>query len=663
MATARARGIINTGGILNDVQHKVGDFLDKNNANNQLPMYKDKPYSHTLSRRLRNWKSRRNLAMLGLVLLVIMYFNGAFTRSKKSVWSYDSITASSERINWNKRRSEVVKAFELSWDSYAKNAWGYDEYHPISKTAKNMAPQGMGWIIIDAIDTMILMGLSSRLDAAREWLQNSLTWEQDQDVNVFETTIRMLGGLLSAHYLSTRFPELAPVENKDTSLYLTKARDLADRLLGAYNSDSGLPYASVNLHTRQGIESHVDGGASSTAEVGTLQLEMKYLSYLTGNATFWEKSEHVMEVIDGNGAENGLVPIFIYATTGEFRGNNIRLGSRGDSYYEYLIKQFLQTNTKEAVYKDMWDETLAGIKKNLITYSKPTGFTVLAERPSGLQASMNPKMDHLVCFLPGTIALATTGGIPEYRARDQSWWTKEHDENMKLARELMQTCWGMYQVMATGLAAEITYFNVDVKNPPKYDPERKMLPDSVFLDKDPDAPWRSDYDVHAADRHNLQRPETIESLFYMWRLTGEPKYRHWGWEMFCAFTNHTTVANQGGFTSLNNADEIPPKPRDNMESFWMAETLKYFYLLFSPGDFMPLTDVVFNTEAHPFPRFDMGHALSTGWKRRERDENGKIIGADKATANAHGANAGSRSGAGVQGGKLLEEGAEKTMGW
>ncbi|KAL5615164.1 hypothetical protein BROUX41_005221 [Berkeleyomyces rouxiae] len=648
MATARARGIINSGGILNDVQHKVEDFLDKNSTSAQLPMYKDKPYTHSLSRRLRSLKNRRVLTLLGAVLLLLMYFNGAFTRSKKSVWSYDSLTASKERINWDKRRSEVVKAFELSWDSYAQNAWGFDEYHPISKTAKKMAPKGMGWIIIDAIDTMILMGLSSRVDQAREWLQGTLTWDQDQDVNVFETTIRMLGGLLSAHYLSTEFPNLAPVENKDPTLYLNKARDLADRLLGAFNSDSGLPYASINLQTRMGIESHVDGGASSTAEVGTLQLEMKYLSHLTSNATFWERAEHIMEVIDNNGAEGGLVPIFIYATTGQFRGNNVRLGSRGDSYYEYLIKQFLQTKTKEMVYKEMWDETLEAMKKHLITYSKPTGFTVLAERPSGLNAPMTPKMDHLVCFLPGTIALATTGGIPEYVARDKTWWTEAHDENMKLARELMQTCWGMYQVMATGLAAEITYFNVDVKNPPPYDPEHEMVPDAVFLDKDPEASWRSDFDVHAADRHNLQRPETVESLFYMWRLTGEPKYRHWGWEMFCAFTNHTTVANQGGFTSLSNADRVPPKPRDNMESFWMAETLKYFYLLFSPGNLMPLTDVVFNTEAHPLPRFDMGRLLSTGWKRRPRDEHGNVVGADE----AHEAAAPGKTSAGVQGGKL-----------
>ncbi|KAK1600012.1 uncharacterized protein LY79DRAFT_532261 [Colletotrichum navitas] len=56
-----------------------------------------------------------------------------------------------------------------------------------------------------------------------------------------------------------------------------------------------------------------------------------------------------------------------------------------------------------------------------------------------------------------------------------------------------------------------------------------------------------------------------------------------------------------------------------------AETLKYFYLLFSPNDLLPMDKVVFNTEAHPLPRFDMGKLFKTGWKRKPRDANGKII--------------------------------------
>lgn len=197
---------------------------------------------------------------------------------------------------------------------------------------------GMGWTIVDALDTLIIMNLTSRVQHARSWIHNSLQYDQDHDVSMFETTIRMLGGLLSAHYLSTTYPDLAPIKDDDAGaagedLYIEKATDLADRLMGAFESASGVPYASVNLHDSKGLPSHADNGASSTAEATSLQLEFKYLAKLTGEAEFWRAAEKVMQVVDAQKAEDGLLPIFLYPETGDFRGEQIRLGSRGDSYY------------------------------------------------------------------------------------------------------------------------------------------------------------------------------------------------------------------------------------------------------------------------------------------------------------------------------------------
>lgn len=436
-----------------------------------------------------------------------------------------------------------------------------------------MAPRGMGWIIVDALDTMMLMNLTSRLTDAREWLTTSLDYDQDQNVNTFETTIRMLGGLLSAHYLSTEFPDMAPLADDDEGaagedLYLEKAKDLADRIMGAFESPSGVPFASVNLKSTAGVPSHDDGGASSTAEAATVQLEFKYLTKLTGETFYWEKVEKVMQVIDDNGMPDGLLPIYIYASTGEFRGQNIRLGSRGDSYYEYLIKQYLQTSKEEPIYEELWDEALNGVRKHLITYSKPSGFTVLGERPAGLSGELSPKMDHLVCFMPGTIALGATGGLPLSEAKKLPSWNAKKDEEMELARELTQTCWGMYKYMATGLAAEITKFKIEDPPLPYGSPHN---PPAEF-DPAEDAEWRNDFHVESNDVHNLQRPETVESLFYMWRITGDEKYREWGWEMFKSFMNYTAVPEGGGFTSLSDANRIPPVTRDNMESFWLVST-------------------------------------------------------------------------------------------
>lgn len=442
-----------------------------------------------------------------------------------------------------------------------------------------MTPDGMGWIIVDALDTMMIMNLTTELTHAREWIHGNLTYDQDHDVNTFETTIRMLGGLLSAHYLSTSFEgQYAPVsDGLSDDLYVEKATDLADRLLGAYESSTGIPYASVNLHSMAGLPSHADNGASSTAEATSLQLEMKYLAKLTGETNYWTASERVMKVVDDNGSPDGLLPIFIYADKGTFNGKNIRLGSRGDSYYEYLIKQYLQTSQQEPIYNDMWKEALAGVKKHLITYSYPSNFTVLAERPEGLGKKLSPKMDHLVCFLPGTIALATTNGLPLAQARKQPTWGAEQEEDMRLADELMKTCWGMYKVTPTGLAPEIAHFNIH--DPPLMyndftpstlpkSPEAFVPPNSPVADGD--YVGKEDFIIKAADTHNLQRPETVESLFYMWRITGDEKYREWGWEMFQSFVQWTALEDGVGFSSVSDVMKTPPPTRDNMESFWLV---------------------------------------------------------------------------------------------
>ena len=219
----------------------------------------------------------------------------------------------------------------------------------------------------------------------------------------------------------------------------------------------------------------------------------------------------------------------------------------------------------------MWYESMAGMREHLLTYTHPSGFTILGERPNGLKGDLSPKMDHLVCFLPGTIALAVTGGLTEAEARRLPTWSQRDEDDMKLARELMHTCWGMYKYMATGLAAEITYFSITDPPPPA---SAAHNPPADF-DADPEATWRKDFKVKPNDKHNLQRPETVESLFYMWRITGDSKYREWGWEMFSSFMEHTAVEERGGFTSLSNADVVPPKTRDNMESFWLVSASSY----------------------------------------------------------------------------------------
>ncbi|KIJ54369.1 glycoside hydrolase family 47 protein [Sphaerobolus stellatus SS14] len=240
------------------------------------------------------------------------------------------------------KRDAVVAAFKHGWDAYEQDAFGDDEYHPISRTGSNLSDAGgIGYTVVDAIDTMILMGLHEEEKRAREWVANKLDFNRDGRFNTFETTIRVLGGLLSAYYLT-----------KD-NLYLDKAIDLGDRMMPAFDTPTGVPLSMVNLGRMEGVPDRDNNGLASTAEATTLQLEFRYLSHLTDNDAYWRAAEKVMAVIRKSRMSPALVPIFISPDMGQFVNSDIRLGSRGDSYYEYLLKQYLQTGRSEPVYREV----------------------------------------------------------------------------------------------------------------------------------------------------------------------------------------------------------------------------------------------------------------------------------------------------------------------
>ncbi|PRT54600.1 Mannosyl-oligosaccharide 1,2-alpha-mannosidase [Wickerhamiella sorbophila] len=470
----------------------------------------------------------------------------------------------------------VQEAFVRSWNGYKEHAWGSDIYHPISQKGENMVgSKPMGWMIVDSIDTMMLMGLDDEVKEARDWIEKNLDYDIDMPVSVFETTIRMLGGLLSAYYLS------------GDEMYLEKARDLADRILPAFGSPTGIPTEEVNL--KRGVPDQAFlYTISSTAEVATLQLEFKYLAHLTKDEKYWRAVENVMKALEATHMPNLLLPIFISPRNGMFSTREIRMGSRGDSYYEYLLKQWLQTSQKEEVYRDMYDETVAGIKQYMVQYSTPNHLLFIGELPQGVGGGQfSPKMDHLVCFAGGMFAIGATNGKTLAEAQAEGW-TTEQAEDFALGEQLTRSCVETYLQTATGLGPEIVVFNTD--------------PDST-----------KDFFIKPLDRHNLQRPETVESLFYLYRLTNDPKYRKWGWQIFQSFEKYGRLEDSSGYTCLRDVETPNGERIDNMESFWLAETLKYLWLLFDDNNTWPLDKVVFNTEAHPLPVIPK--SFSTGWER------------------------------------------------
>ncbi|CAI4044035.1 hypothetical protein SKDZ_10G3260 [Saccharomyces kudriavzevii ZP591] len=509
-------------------------------------------------------------------------------------------------------KGQIETMFLASWRDYSKYGWGYDVYDTINHNFHNMPRDNrpLGWIIVDSVDTLMLMYNSSVLYKSEfeaeilkseEWIGNVLDFDIDAEVNLFETTIRMLGGLLSAYHLS----DLLEVGNK--TVYLNKAIDLGDRLALAFlSTQSGIPYSSINLRSGRAIKNHVDGGASSTAEFTTLQMEFKYLAYLTENRTYWDLVERVYEPLYKNNdllnAYDGLVPIYTFPETGKFSGSNVRFGSRGDSFYEYLLKQYLLTH--ETLYYDLYRKSMQGMKKHLLAHSKPSSLWYIGEREEGLQGKFSSKMDHLVCFMGGLLASGATEGLSVNEARVRPFFSlfPDRQNDWFLAKELTHTCYQMYNQTPSGLAPEIVVFNEG--------------------NTEQNGWWQSssgDFFVKPLDRHNLQRPETVESIMFMYHLSHDDKYRQWGADIASSFLENSCIdcddLNLRRFTSLSDCIVLPTKKSNNMESFWLAETLKYLYILFL--DDFDLTKVVFNTEAHPFPVLDekilKSLSLTTGW--------------------------------------------------
>lgn len=264
------------------------------------------------------------------------------------------------------RQEEVIQTMKWAWKGYKEHAWGHDELQPVSRKYNEWFKLGL--TLVDALDTLYIMGLDEEFGEARDWVKDSLDLTQNVDVNLFECTIRVLGGMLSSFALS------------GDAVFLDKAKDLGDRLLPAFGQ-SGIPFSDVNLGTHKAHKPRW-GPDSSTSEVSTIQMEFKYLSKLTGNRVYRDKVDAVMMHLKDLPKTDGLVPIFVNAVTGRFSGNTITLGARGDSYYEYLLKQWLLTDKKEDVYREMYLEAVAGIQKRLIKKTKG-GLTYIAELING----------------------------------------------------------------------------------------------------------------------------------------------------------------------------------------------------------------------------------------------------------------------------------------
>src|SRR5215204_2922488 len=147
------------------------------------------------------------------------------------------VSQASRGVDRGKLSAEVKSEFLHAWDGYKKYAWGNDDLKPLSKSYHNWYAEPLLMTPVDALDTMYIMGFKNEADETRKYITEKLTFDKNFDVQNFEITIRLLGGLLSAYQITG-----------DKKL-LAMADDLGTRLLPVFDSPTGLPYKYVNLKT------------------------------------------------------------------------------------------------------------------------------------------------------------------------------------------------------------------------------------------------------------------------------------------------------------------------------------------------------------------------------------------------------------------------------
>ncbi|KAL9061483.1 MAG: hypothetical protein Q9162_000014 [Coniocarpon cinnabarinum] len=643
----------------------------------------------------------------------------------------------------HKRRKAIQEAFEHSWNGYEKYAWLHDEIAPMSGGHRD--PFGAwGATLVDSLDTLWIMGMEKEFEMATNELRKIDFTQCDMDViNLFETVIRYIGGMLGAYDLS----------GKKYNVLLHKAIELGEMLYHAFDTPNHMPLTRWNWTVAAyGEEMQQASTDVIVAELGSMTLEFTRLTQLTGDKKYYDAVQRIMNLFQAEQNQTkipGLWPLRVDAQNMNLHeGEAFTLGGQADSLYEYLPKQYLLLGGRDEALKDMYENALEAAKTYLAfepmiplqsedsgppsdqsrpptkqealgdpdaspklkakrdydfspDYSNPILLGTATSQSATSSVHLTPLAQHLSCYAGGMVALAARAFSPYYLHEIT-------DENLDLAERLVAGCVWSYKATPSKIGPELfvaapcrrgraaitsgeerdwtgvepgkcrwdrekwekavrTHFTAS------RDPAQLALEES----SDPDY-WENEIRrmglregfVEVVDSSYKLRPEAVESLFVLYRITGDPKYQDIAWDMWEAIDQvaRTKYAYAGVAdvmvppvlskrdedvdeaekleAKLTKRDAKPetedgqevkknfpqakgkakeqrrksgkpsgpalmekrrkthkpsgPPLMDNMESFWTAETLKYFYLIFAEPSLVSLDEYVFNTEAHPF---------------------------------------------------------------
>lgn len=477
----------------------------------------------------------------------------------------------------NQYKDQVKELFYHGFNSYLEYGYPYDEVLPIAcvpmkrrfddpyDTNTNDVLGNFTTTLVDSFTTLAVLGDKKGFADAINLFHKTVpeTFDIDSTVQLFETTIRLLGGMMSAHIYATD-PRTKVYLGKDNydGFLLRRCIALGDKLLMAYLSPTGLPVPRINLRYGTRIDPKLIEENNAAATASPL-FEFRLLSMLTLNDTYREVSEFSFNRTWDLRSELNLVPMSFspYDTTiyNEVTG----IGASIDSFYETALKGSILFD--DSWLYSVWETAISALN----SYSKTDWFYSNVGVSHGKTVVL--WIDSLSAFFPGLLTL--DGRLEDAR--------KKHIMFSKL--------WSTY-----GGIPERWNF---VQSPPTTE---ELDSPSLSIDLE----W---YPL---------RPEFIESTYYLYRATKDVYYLNIGIRILKDLQHRFKT--RCGFAGLQ--DVTTGEVQDRMESFVLGETLKYLYLLFDEDNELHTTlwNHIFSTEAHPF-WIDVGLKRRYESYRREAD--------------------------------------------
>lgn len=444
--------------------------------------------------------------------------------------------------------NQVLEMFDHAYGNYMEHAYPADELMPLTcrgrvrgqEPSRGDVDDALGKFsltLIDSLDTLVVLNKTKEFEDAVRKVLRDVNLDNDVVVSVFETNIRVLGGLLGGHSLAIMLKEKGEYMQWYNDELLQMAKQLGYKLLPAFNTTSGLPYPRINLkfgirkpEARTGTETD-----TCTACAGTLILEFAALSRFTGATIFEEYARKALDFLwEKRQRSSNLVGVTINIHTGDWVRKDSGVGAGIDSYYEYLLKAYVLLGDDSFLerFNTHYDAIMRYISQ------PPLLLDVHIHKP---MLNARTWMDALLAFFPGLQVLK--GDI----------------------RPAIETHEMLYQVIK----------------------KHNFLPEA----------FTTDFRVHWA-QHPL-RPEFAESTYFLYKATGDPYYLEVGKTLIENLNKYARVP--CGFAAMKDVRTGSHEDRmDSFFLAEMFKYL-YLLFADKEDIIFDIEDYIFTTEAHLLP--------------------------------------------------------------